>query len=418
MGLTQKLGTIPLAILTDASNNVGIGAAPSGSYKLEVTGTGRFTGNLNIDGERLTIGGTSNNAVINNIASVRINIDCDNNDTAETFTIGKNQVGIDNNNVLFRVQENGNVGIGTSSPSKLLHLYNTAGTDVMLVESTQVFSTIAFKSSTNSSTVTIGIDGGGAAAFENKLTTGAMSFVTNGSERMRISSTGAIFYSNTGNQTNLLTYSSNQDKGITNFYQAQNFPSSNNYTRILDIVSSGDATGGGAMRFLTSAANTAPAERMLITSGGQISVNISTASTTALFNLKAPASSTVWSFGPNNFNATNIFRVENSDTTGVYLTSGNTSWTANSDIRLKDIINPITKATELLSTLNPVYFTWKSDNTKKENIGLIAQDVEKAFPQVIDVNPNGMLGVRYQELVPVLVKAIQELNERLNKAGL
>ena len=44
MGLTQKLGTIPLAILTDASNNVGIGAAPSGSYKLEVTGTIRSTG--------------------------------------------------------------------------------------------------------------------------------------------------------------------------------------------------------------------------------------------------------------------------------------------------------------------------------------------------------------------------------------
>ena len=46
MGLTQKLGTLPLAILTDASNNVGIGAAPSGSYKLEVTGTGRFSGAL------------------------------------------------------------------------------------------------------------------------------------------------------------------------------------------------------------------------------------------------------------------------------------------------------------------------------------------------------------------------------------
>jgi hypothetical protein len=38
MGLTQKLGTIPLAIFTDASNNIGIGGSPSGSYKFEVTG--------------------------------------------------------------------------------------------------------------------------------------------------------------------------------------------------------------------------------------------------------------------------------------------------------------------------------------------------------------------------------------------
>lgn len=114
MGLTQKLGTIPLAIFTDASNNIGIGGSPSGSYKFEVTGTGRFTGNVNIDGERLTIGGTSNNAIINNIASVRVNIDCDNTGTGESFTIGHNQVGIDNNNVLFRVQDNANTGIGTS----------------------------------------------------------------------------------------------------------------------------------------------------------------------------------------------------------------------------------------------------------------------------------------------------------------
>ena len=50
MGLTQKLGTIPLAILTDASNNVGIGAAPSGSYKLEVTGTAKVSSTLLLGG--------------------------------------------------------------------------------------------------------------------------------------------------------------------------------------------------------------------------------------------------------------------------------------------------------------------------------------------------------------------------------
>jgi hypothetical protein len=50
MGLTQKLGTIPLAILTDASNNVGIGAAPSGSYKLEVTGTAKVSSTLLVGG--------------------------------------------------------------------------------------------------------------------------------------------------------------------------------------------------------------------------------------------------------------------------------------------------------------------------------------------------------------------------------
>jgi hypothetical protein len=47
MGIPQRLGTIPLAIFTDASNNVGIGGSPSGSFKFEVTGTGRFSSRIN-----------------------------------------------------------------------------------------------------------------------------------------------------------------------------------------------------------------------------------------------------------------------------------------------------------------------------------------------------------------------------------
>jgi len=80
----------------------------------------------------------------------------------------------------------GNTGIGIS-PTNKLHVYNTAVADVVLIESTQVFSTIAFKSSTNSQTVTIGIDGAGNASFENKLTSAGMTFVTNGGEAMRLS---------------------------------------------------------------------------------------------------------------------------------------------------------------------------------------------------------------------------------------
>jgi hypothetical protein len=93
---------------------------------MSVSGSGTFGSNVNIDGERLTIGGTTNNAIINNIASVRINVDCDNNATGESFMIGHNQTGIDNSNVLFKVRDDGNVGIGTTSPSTLLHLNSTS----------------------------------------------------------------------------------------------------------------------------------------------------------------------------------------------------------------------------------------------------------------------------------------------------
>jgi hypothetical protein len=112
---------------------------------------------------------------------------------------------------------------------------------------------------------------------------------------------------------------------------------------------------------------------------------------------------------------------------GVYLSTGATSWTANSDERLKNIKGNIENAIEKLMTLRTVNFSWKSDNDNKENLGLIAQDVEKVFPQVIDKNKlptnanyeqldkTEYLGVRYQELVPVLVKAIQEQQAQIEE---
>jgi len=116
----------PNGLFVSSSGVVGIGTIVP-AYNLDVIGNGRFTGNVNIDGERLTIGGTLNNAIINNIASVRINIDCDNNNAGESFIIGHNQTGIDNNNVLFKVQDDGNVGIGYNSPIYSLQVLNNIG---------------------------------------------------------------------------------------------------------------------------------------------------------------------------------------------------------------------------------------------------------------------------------------------------
>jgi hypothetical protein len=94
---------------------------------------------------------------------------------------------------------------------------------------------------------------------------------------------------------------------------------------------------------------------------------------------------------------------------GVRLTPGATSWTGISDLRLKNINSEITNATSKLNTLRAVNFSWKSDETQRENLGLIAQDIEAVFPQIVDTDKDGLMGVRYTELIPVLVKAIQEL---------
>jgi hypothetical protein len=100
---------------------------------------------------------------------------------------------------------------------------------------------------------------------------------------------------------------------------------------------------------------------------------------------------------------------------GVRLDAGSTGWVSASDIRLKDIKNPIENAVESLSTLQTVYYSWKDSDNKSLHIGLIAQEVEKVFPELVSESSiDGMKGVNYTELIPVIIKAIQELNKKIN----
>ena len=106
-------------------------------------------------------------------------------------------------------------------------------------------------------------------------------------------------------------------------------------------------------------------------------------------------------------------------TGGVYLSRNATSWTGNSDERVKDIIEPIVGAVDKLATLRTVFGKYKDDVNGVRRPFLIAQDLQKVYPEVVtepaplpgqDFAP---LGVSYTDLVPVLVAAINELSERL-----
>ena len=95
---------------------------------------------------------------------------------------------------------------------------------------------------------------------------------------------------------------------------------------------------------------------------------------------------------------------------GVRLTNTATSWTGISDIRAKDIIEPVTDAVSKLSNLSTIIYKLKDDETNQRKIGLIAQEVNEVLPEVVDIPLDSciMWGIRYSEIVPVLVKAVQE----------
>lgn len=111
----------------------------------------------------------------------------------------------------------------------------------------------------------------------------------------------------------------------------------------------------------------------------------------------------------------NTMYIINQATTGVYIGNGNTSWTGISDQRLKNVDSNIENAVESLSKLSTIKFNWKSEENGKLHLGLLAQEVQELFPEVIDEDKDGYLGVRYSDLIPVLIKAIKELQEQINE---
>jgi Chaperone of endosialidase len=85
-----------------------------------------------------------------------------------------------------------------------------------------------------------------------------------------------------------------------------------------------------------------------------------------------------------------------------------------SDVRHKDNVKALgSGALDVVERLRPVTFTWKKpadDGMKGEQIGFVAQDVQKVLPSVVltENNAEKTLGIKYTELIPVLAKAIQE----------
>jgi trimeric autotransporter adhesin len=104
-------------------------------------------------------------------------------------------------------------------------------------------------------------------------------------------------------------------------------------------------------------------------------------------------------------------------TNGVQLASGGTSWTSLSDERQKDIIEPISNASEKLATLRTVIGKYKTDDSSVRRSFLIAQDVQAVLPEAIsNIKPDKdsedtteYLGLSYTDVIPLLVAAINEI---------
>jgi len=81
-----------------------------------------------------------------------------------------------------------------------------------------------------------------------------------------------------------------------------------------------------------------------------------------------------------------------------------------SDSTLKDNIQPLDSQIENMKKIKSFTYKWKDIESKgdKKNYGLLAQDLEKVFPDMVFTDETGEKGIYYIELIPILLQVAQE----------
>lgn len=84
-----------------------------------------------------------------------------------------------------------------------------------------------------------------------------------------------------------------------------------------------------------------------------------------------------------------------------------------SDIRLKNVGSAFTAGLNELEKLNFYHYTYKNDKDQTPQVGVIAQDLQKVFPQAVSKDDGGWLTIRWDEMFYAAINAIKELNAKV-----
>ena len=329
----------------------------------------------------------------------------------------------------MRIDSSGNVGIGTSSPGVILDV-SSASAQIRATSSTGT--NICFGTYNNTGgSLRVGLEGSaggalltGAAAYSAAIgTTGAypLSFGTNTTERMRITSAGALAFggsTNYGTSGQVLT--SAGSGGVPTWSNAVTGLQANTSSGLIaNGVNATTVTGTALLSLATSGVSAG-------TYGGTTAIPVFTIDTfgraTYAANVAAP-SVTITDDTTTDATRYPLFAAATSGTLSTAYTastdltfnpgSGTLSaviFTSLSDENEKANIKPIQNALNIVENIKGVTFDWKESNIP--SAGLLAQDVEKYLPQLIE-NVDDKKTLNYNGVIGVLVEAIKELNEKV-----
>jgi hypothetical protein len=324
----------------------------------------------------------------------------------------------DANNAVYNLllqPSGGNVGIGTTSPTRTLEVVGTM---------------ISQKESFSPSEFLIGQFDSAGNAILNNVANGMLAFNTNNTRRMTITSGGNVGIGTTspaqklhiGGVGSAIAFDTTGAAGTVLIQTVLDYELSikNNRGLSTEIV-----VGNDNLRFATNTA-----ERMRITSGGNVLIGTTTisgnsdgGSTNTGVIIEGP-SGTLTSQRNNDANiylskasgfsnGTLINFYTSGSQRGSISTNGTTtSYNITSDYRLKEDFKSI-NGLDLISKIKIYDFKFKNSDLRMD--GVIAHELQEVVPYAVsgEKDAEEMQQVDYSKLVPILVQAIQELKAEI-----
>jgi Chaperone of endosialidase len=200
---------------------------------------------------------------------------------------------------------------------------------------------------------------------------------------------------------------------------------------------SGNATTPSAGLFFYTKGGAALTTRMVIAGNGNVGIGVAAPAfmldVGARMRIRSTTGFTagLWLNNDANNNSNAFIGMRSDTEVGFFGQTGTPSWRfyintttgdgwmqgtlqQNSDARLKRNIVPLVNTLAAIQQLNGYTYNWKNNSNPDEQIGLLAQELQKVYPQLVKEH-NGTLSVNYSGMVPVLLEAIKEQQRQNEK---
>ncbi len=373
----------------------------------------------------------------------------------------------------MRVASTGEIGIGTSSPTKLLHLQKDQASDTaLLIKNTsagdEAVAAVDLESDGNGVQLIsygTGVTGNwGGSTIPKADSVMLRSYTTNPAANFGVGTGSAHPLHLVTSDAPRLTVAATGNVGVNMTTPVSKFTVADLYVGGTDttglgiaIYGAGNDLGGltlwdrdedsatindgdttlyfgddiqDSLRFAYKQSGSAMSEKMRLTSAGVLGIGTSNPSGrlhvssnsayTSIINANTAAGGQQWQWLSSS-TAASLGANSMCFATGVCYFSLNTTgnaWLAGtltqaSDRRFKKDIVDIDGALNDILNLRGVTYYWKDENKdQSKQMGLIAQEVEKVFPEVVETDGSGYKSVAYQNLVAPLIEAIKELHAK------